>query len=289
MNRIKTGASSYFSNPSNILDPHLFDGDHLKPYVRETINRLLMDYLSSRYNNAHNWAMVWLAGSGISYQWAANRGNGDLDVLFGIDYSQFVTDNPDFEFMTIPEIAETVDDDLKKSLWPSTSSFPFYIYSDEHELGQEYEITFFLNPYVTNDKDSIVNIHPYAAYNVTLDEWTVKPARANTLPLAIPPEYEEKAASNLHQAQQLVDRHNFLMQQLDSTPKNSPQWHNYMSSMTLLMSFIKTMYDEIHLGRKKAFSDQGEGYGDFYNYQWQAAKRDGIVRAFNDILKMEHK
>lgn len=284
MNRLQLGASSYFSRPSNILDPHLFDGEHLKPHVREVVNNFLLDYLNSCYSNASAWTMVWLAGSGISYQWSADRGNGDLDVLFGIDYDKFIENNPEFEFMDRHEIAEHIDNDLKKNLWPSTASIPFYF----EDYFEKYEITFFLNEYVEADSESITNIHPYAAYNITKDEWTIKPPRADNSPNEYPKEYEEKAQENKKQAKQLIARHAFLIQQLSTTSKNSPQWHNYQSSMTLLMTFIRTMFDEIHLGRKKAFSNQGEGYGDFYNYQWQAAKRDGIINAFNEILHMEH-
>lgn len=288
MNRLQLGSSSYFSRPSNILDPHLFDGEHLKPYVRQTINHLLMHYLNSRYNNADSWTMVWLAGSAISYQWSASRGNGDLDVLFGIDYSEFVTNNPEFEYMERYEITEAIDNDLRKSLWPSTSRFPFYISSEEEGLAQEYEITFFLNNDVEADPDSITNIHPYAAYNVTKDEWTIKPPNIEEITSVFPAEYEEKAQENKKQAEQLIARYNYLMQHMNLVPRNSPQWHNYDASMKLLMAFIKTMYEDIHLGRRKAFSQRGEGYGDFYNYQWQAAKRDGIVNALNTILNMEY-
>src|SRR6478609_6775003 len=77
--RLDLGASSYFSRPAKTLDPNLFEGEHLHPDVRDTILRIFMDYMASRYHNPHEWAMVWLAGSGISFQWAADRGNGDLD------------------------------------------------------------------------------------------------------------------------------------------------------------------------------------------------------------------
>jgi len=280
MNRLETGASSYFSQFSSILDPHLFEGDHLKPDVRETINNLLIDYLNAHYHNATGWLMVWLAGSGISYQWSADRGNGDLDVLFGIDYSQFVSDNPVFEYMDRHEITEFIDLDLKKNLWPVTSHIPFF--ADNHV--QYYEITFFLNDNVEAVYNSITNIHPYAAYNVTEDVWTVKPPKEKDNS-AYPREYEEKAEENKRQAEQLISRYNYLNNQLSMVSPNSPQWHNYQTSMKIVISSIKTMYDEIHLGRKRAFSPHGEGYGDFYNYQWQKSKADGIVKAFNEILK----
>lgn len=287
MNRLNTGASSYFSRPSNILDPHLFDEDHLKSHVRYTIESLLLDYMESRYNNPRSWIMVWLAGSGISYQWSADRGNGDLDVLFGINYSQFVDDNPEFQWMDRSEIAQAIDKDLKENLWPMTSRTGIYLSGEPMGPLQEYEVTFFLNDHVEDDPDSIVNIHPYAAYNVTMDEWTVKPPTPDRPETIYPVEYENKAIVNKQDAEFLVSRYNYLNDQLDMTAPNTPQWHNYNTSKRVVVSSIATMFDAIHLGRKQAFSGHGEGYSDFYNYQWQAAKRDGIVNAFNEIINRE--
>jgi hypothetical protein len=48
------------------------------------------------------------------------------------------------------------------------------------------------------------------------------------------------------------------------------------------------LFDSLHLGRKHAFSNQGEGYGDFYNFQWQSAKESGIVNALNEIINQEN-
>jgi hypothetical protein len=279
---IQPGASGYFSRPQQILDPQLFDGENLKPHVREKILSMFFDHMDTMSNNPRNWTMLWLAGSGISYQWSGDRGNGDLDVLLGLDYTKFVTDNPQFEYMTRAEIADSVDAMLKKHLWPHTSHTVF------NPGGQAYEVTYYLNPYTENYDESIRNIHPYDAYNLTEGHWTIEPMRPEEYGKPFPEEFERVASDNLGLANRLVARYHYLDNQLALTPANTPMGHNLTASKKLLIQHIKTMFDTIHLGRKQAFSDMGEGYGDFYNFQWQAAKRDGIITVFNEILNKEN-
>lgn len=279
--RIELGASSYFSRPSNILDPNLFEGEKLRPDVRDHILRIYMDYMSSHYNRPDRWSMVWLAGSGISYQWAANRGNGDLDVLFGIDYSEFVSDNPTFMYFDRHEIANYITDDLRANLWPVTAHTYF-------GLG-EYEITFFLNDYVEANSNSITNIRPYAAYNLTKDEWTVKPPNLPAKPGGIyPATYYSQAENNKYAAQALVDRYNALHNEAKSIRPGSPQDVNNRKHKALVRAEANTLFDQLHLGRKMAFSPDGEGYGDFYNFQWQHAKEAGVINALNEIINKEN-
>src|SRR5690349_8524935 len=104
MNILNEGASGYFSRPQHILDPQLFDGTELKPSVREQILEPFFSHMETMAKNPRNWIMLWLAGSGITYQWAANRGNGDLDVMLGFDFGKFVTDNPDYGYISREEI-----------------------------------------------------------------------------------------------------------------------------------------------------------------------------------------
>ena len=279
---LPAGASGYFSQPQLILDPQLFEGTKLLPDVRQKILDMFFDHMVHMYNDVHSFYMLWLAGSGISYQWSANRGNGDLDVLLGIDYTKFVTANPKYQYYTRTEIADEMDAMLKRHLWPRTAHTVF------HPGGQAYEVTYYLNPYTENYDESIKNIHPYAAYNLTEDHWTVEPMAPNRFPVSFPVEFERKAEENRELAQRLVNRYNYLQTSLATVAPYTPQYHNWNSSKILLVQHIKTMYDDIHLGRRQAFSDMGEGYGDFYNYQWQKAKADGIVQAFNEILNKEN-
>lgn len=279
--RIELGASSYFSRPSNILDPNLFEGEHLRPDVRDHILALYMDYMSSRYNEPSSWSMVWLAGSGISYQWAANRGNGDLDVLFGIDYTKFVTANPEFQWSDRHEIAEYITKDLKRNLWPQTA----HVY---YGLG-EYEVTFFLNDNVEATEYSIVHIHPYAAYNLTKDQWTTKPPYLPSNPSSLYPQaYYDQGAANKEAAETIVGRYNALHKEAASIRPGSPQHVNNARHKALVRAEAENLFDALHLGRKMAFSNQGEGYGDFYNFQWQHAKESGVVNALNEIINKEN-
>ena len=41
--------------------------------------------------------------------------------------------------------------------------------------------------------------------------------------------------------------------------------------------------DEIHGNRGQAFSTTGQGYDDFNNYRWQAAKREGTIESLRRI------
>lgn len=272
------GASGYFSQPALILDPQLFEGTELKFDVRQEILYLLFDYFADRYNGAHEWTMAWLAGSGISYQWAADRGNGDLDVLLGIDYTEFVNANPVFSGMDRYDIAYIVNDDLRNNLWPNTSLVTFHR-GDE----RAYEITYYLNQDVEAHDDSIKLIHPYAAYNLTENDWTVKPEENPVRD--VPQEYEAQANRNRLAAEVLVQRYENLRGHLATENPHSPRWHDFYKGMQLVASEARALFDQIHTNRKQAFNAQGEGYHDFYNYQWQAAKRDGIVQKLNQITQ----
>lgn len=281
MNILPKGHSGYFSRPQIILDPQLFDGVRLKSHVKEQLLHAYFDHMKTMANGAEQWTMLWLVGSGIGYQWAADRGNGDLDVLLGFDYDKFVEMNPRFQYMSREEIAQSTDDMLKRHIWPKTAHTVF------SPGDTPYEVTYYLNPFTENFDQSIENIYPYAAYNISEDHWTVRPMTPEEYGKPFPVEFERQANENKDTAEKLVNRYNVLTSQLATAHPGTPLWHNLTASKTLLIHHIKTMFDTIHLGRKQAFSSQGEGYGDFYNYQWQKAKADGIVQAFNEIINKE--
>ena len=74
---IQGTATSYFSAPETELDPKLFSEKTLKGWVRNGILQLLFGFLNEKYRNPNLWAHVWIAGSGVSYQWSAARQPGD--------------------------------------------------------------------------------------------------------------------------------------------------------------------------------------------------------------------
>lgn len=259
------GGSGYFSNPEPNLDPDLFDGENLKPDVRDHLLSTLYQYLDTKYSEARKWTEVWLAGSGISYQWSANRSNGDLDVLVGVDFPRFWAANADFVGFSEDEMADIINRDLKEHLWPLTAAT---------KIGSKiYEVTYYVNAGATD----IRAIHPYAAYDLTSNKWTIHPShhpQAN-----FPKDWWDHVQSERNMAQGMVEKYNTLQRSLSVVPVGSAAWANNLSAMGLVVDQAKTLFDDIHLGRKKAFAPTGRGYGDFYNFRWQAHKNFGTMQA----------
>jgi hypothetical protein len=249
-------ASGYFSKPSDHLDPALFEGDHLKDYVRRELLESLCSALENilGLHSPHAWVHAWLAGSGVSYQWEGDRGNGDLDVLFGADYVSFLMANPQFPRMSVSQAASYVTGELKDKLWPKTDHYAID--------GKTFEVTFFWNPSTGTTLDSI---HPYAAYNLITDEWDVRPPELPADPTSLYPDDWFKMTQ--WEYEDALD--------LQATYQSGP------TGKAVGQHAAKQMWEMIHRGRQQAFSDTGLGYGDFYNFQWQRAKQLGTV----DILR----
>lgn len=269
------GASGYFSTPSDHLDPNLFEGTTLHPWVREHLLNRLYDYWGGRLLNATLWSHVWLAGSGISYQWAADRGNGDLDVLIGIDWPVFFNSNDYYAGLSQEEAAENLNSSLKENLWPQTANTRF---------GERtYEVTYYVNH---NSRD-IRNINPYAAYDLTDDTWTVAPPELPEDPRTLYPEdYTKAAKRDLQDAVKLKNAYDVLRYHLRMHTRGSAQWVNNAAELNLNLARAAALYDEIHLGRRAAFQPGGLGYSDFHNFRWQAAKESGaaqILRELKDV------
>ncbi|MFD6934583.1 hypothetical protein ACFWAP_00305 [Streptomyces goshikiensis] len=270
------GASGYFSSPADHLDPNLFAGTTVIPEVRRWILDTLYQFWDSRYAAATTWAEVWLAGSGISYQWDADRGNGDLDVLIGVDFAQFAWYNHDYAGLTNQELADLFDEELKAELWPRTASV---------EIGdRRYEVTYYVNP---NSRD-IRNINPYAAYSLTKDEWTVPPPELPADPRELyPQEFRDASARDDAEVHRLSTSYNALSEHLASLPRGTGQWITAASQLRTVVVQAASLYDDIHLGRRAAFAPGGSGYGDYANYRWQAAKQSGAAEMLRSIKDVE--
>lgn len=263
------GESGYFSAPVDTLDPHLFEGTTIKQGVRDWILQTLYGFWNTRYNSPRSWSRVWIAGSGISYQWAASRGNGDLDILIGVDWDQFYQKNPQYVGFNEADMATMINAESVRNLWPSTAN--------KNIGGQTYEVTWYVNPNSTDIRD----INPYAAYDLTRDEWTVKPPTGSAF--VHPEGYYKAAEDEATQARSLIDRYNTYANQAGSLQPGSPGWLNATSQADLTASQASTLYDSIHLGRKQAFAPGGSGYGDYYNFRWQYHKQQGTAQALHAV------
>lgn len=273
---VKEGASGYFSTPSQTLDPHLFNGKTFRPEVRQWILSTLYDYWHAKYSAPKAWSTVWVAGSGISYQWDADRGNGDLDILIGVNFPDFYMHNPSYNGLSELELADIYNRQFHEELWPSTAN--------ANINGKTFEVTFYVNPNSTDIKD----INPYAAYDLSRNKWTVHPPVLPQDPHSLySPQFYAAVDDEKKQANTLIGRYNMLRDQAGAMAPNTPGQKNALSAQGLVVSQAKSLFDSIHLGRKNAFGPGGSGYGDYYNFRWQAHKQAGTVQALSSIAHID--
>jgi hypothetical protein len=260
---ITPGATSYFSVPSQQLDPNLFQGSSLRISMREGILSILFDYLGHNFNDPYKWTKAWLAGSGVSYQWEAARYPGDLDCLVGIEYTKFRQSNPDYAGYANTEIAAMLNEGFSSNIMPNTKEW------------NGYELTYYVNP-----QTDIRDINPYAAYDLIADDWTVEPDRNVSPPYSR--DWEQKASRDHDAAVEMIGRYNQALNELRSAI-NPAYRTNAERKLRLAQDQVAALYDDIHHGRKEAFSQTGSGYSDFHNYRWQAGKKSGAVQALRTI------
>lgn len=256
--------TSYFSSPAPSLDPTLFEGRVLRAWVRHGITAMLNDFLNLHYRHPELWAHAWLAGSGVSYQWSAEREPKDLDCLVGVDFVQFRKANPEFAGLIDKEIAGMLNEEFRENLQLQTDNW------------NGFELTFYVNPTGTD----IRNIKPYAAYDIKYDEWTVTPD-PNAQP-PINPEWDRIADADKGKADQVLTRFNAALNDVQNS-YNEPLRKNAETKLTNAASQGSAMFEEIHNNRAIAFSAEGSGYNDFHNYRWQANKRNGVISQLKTV------
>lgn len=261
---VSPSSTSYFSKPETELDPRLFIGTTLRPWVRNGIKRLLFEHLGIRYTNPDRWISMWLAGSGVSYQWSASRDPGDLDCLIGINYPVFRQYNQEYVGLSNEEIAKMLNESFYESLMPKTKSW------------EGYELTYYVNP-----QSDIRDINPYAAYDLMSDSWTVFPDKNPELPYSR--SWEQRAKKDYDTAIELVSRYTQALSEVRSNASNTAYRINAEKRLQTIVDQAVAFYEDIHAGRKVAFSKIGAGYSDFNNYRWQAGKRSGAVHALKAI------
>ena len=260
---VQGSATSYFSTPETELDPNLFVGISLKGWIRNGLLQLLFGFLNETYRHPDLWCTVWLAGSGVSFQWSAARQPGDLDVLIGVNYIQFRKAHPEFMGLSDKEISQMLNEDFREHLQPETENW------------NGYEVTFYVNPGATD----IRTIRPYAAYDLTHNEWTVFPSK-----LGAPnqPVWESVAQRDRSMAMEISTRYSKALTDLQAAVNDAARRNAEVRLQTALMQG-SMLFEDIHSSRRLAFSQQGAGYADFYNYRWQAGKKYGTVPALKQM------
>ena len=260
---VQGSPTSYFSAPEKELDPRLFSGTTLNGWVRNGILQLLFGFLNEEYRHPDLWTHVWIAGSAVSYQWSAARDPSDLDVLIGVDYIQFRKAHPEYAGLGDVEISRMLNEGFREHLQPETESW------------NGFELTFFVNPGATD----IRSINPYAAYDLTHNEWTVHPAQTTAPENKV---WDEVAKRDLSRAMEIATRYTKALTDVQGA-QNDAARRNAEARLHASLMQGSAMYDDIHSTRKFAFRPEGQGYEDFYNYRWQAGKKYGTVPALKKM------
>lgn len=283
-----SGGSGYFAQRGSSLDPSLFDGDRLRPEVRRTVLSLLYRFWDRKYPHAQLWSKLWIAGSGITTAWNASReangAPGDLDCLIGVDYEQLRAAVPAFSGSSDQAIAHYLNQEMHDQLWPST---------DHYRIGSGvYEVTFYVNDGVGIGKDALLAINPYAAYNVSDDEWTLHPVE-------VPKDFGDHYFSEQDRALAAADAsfasstlEKFGQLQVQMARADQPHRVNLLREMHSVVRDGAARFDNIHHGRRAAFGPGGQGYFDPANYRWQAGKGSGaitVLRALKQLDEAAHR
>lgn len=260
---LQPSETSYFSQPAGTLDPRLFKNEKLDASVRSAILQLMFNCLNQSYTGAERWATAWLAGSGVSYQWAAHREPADLDCIVGVNYASFRAANDPYRGLSDTEIQSMLNEGFRAFMGGSGDLF----------MGV-FELTFFaiLSTHITD-------IKPYAAYALLDDKWVVSPNRE--LPVTSP-EWEASAKQDADDAIMLTSRFITSRNKYEHAT-NAAVKANARSEMRVASSQAGAMYNAIHSNRSIAFSTGGSGYGDFNNFRWQAGKRSGVIQTLRAI------
>jgi hypothetical protein len=161
-----------------------------------------------------------------------------------------------------------LNEDFREGLQPGTSNW------------HGFEVTFYVNPGATD----IRTINPYAAYDLTHNEWTVFPRR-NSAPHN--PVWEKAVQQDRSMTADIVARYSRALTDVQGAPNDAAR-RNAEFKLQQALEHGAMLFDEIHRSRKLAFNEFGKGYDDFYNYRWQAGKKYGTVpalRKMHDYLK----
>jgi len=258
---VTPGDSSYFTHPKPELDPRLFEGRTMRPEVRRRLLNDLYTFWSAKFSKALMWSRLYLAGSAASYQWHSTDGPGDLDMLVGVDFGQFRESNPLYDGEDDVSLARVFN-----RMFAERLNGPWW----------GYDRTWYVNPGAFD----IRVIHPYAAYDLTRDRWA-------SPPMELPPDWNPRVffpepwwatvGREQRQIVRLIDEYNRL-----SAAQERGDRSGALRFAEVVQELLQS-YEDIHTGRKQAFSPSGLGYADFANFRWQAHKMAGTEQALRQI------
>lgn len=226
--------------PTFGLDHRLFEGEHLKDDVRRYILETLGEFWKGLHGYSWDeWAKVYFAGSEAS-EWTSEslEGNGDFDVLIGVDYDKFRANacrcHP---AGSDEEITAQLNEELRR-LDAKTENAMIMV---DGEMTGPWNQTW----YVNKDSLDIRKIKPYAAYDVTDDVWAVRP-----------PHLPDWDISQFPQGHALVQEAHAVAAYVRSVLAMPEPFRSQQAT---------ALWEHLHGDRGRAFGPQGEGWYDSGN------------------------
>jgi hypothetical protein len=224
--------TSRIFGPTFGLDHRLFEAEHLKPEVRTAVMGRLGPVVEPLLGQS--WEMytkVYLAGSEAS-EWTSEtlEGNGDFDTLIGIDYDHCRDVHLPLGDLDDSDITDMVNAALRTSYNASPWVAPF---------GGTWDLTGYVN---ANSYD-ITRIKPYAAYNISDDEWAVRPPHLPDWSIEKFPEGGENLLAE-------AEGYAAVVEAISKMPEPFQTQQG------------KSLWKHLHTDRGRAFSDEGEGWLD---------------------------
>ncbi|MGN6635999.1 MAG: GNAT family N-acetyltransferase, partial [Oryzihumus sp.] len=225
--------SSGVFGPTTGHDPKLFDGDELRPEVRrdvmERLDRALRVDTGLVGSDWQDWTKVYLAGGSAS-EWAGERPNDaarDLDILIGVSYHEARRGSGAFQDMDSSQI-DTAFNSALRAAFNDPDWHPSF--------GGTWQLTGYVNP----DAYDITKIKPYAAYNVTDMKWAVKPPHL--------PEHtlDDFDPAILAMARAMATEARAILRMPEPARTHE----------------ARALWERLHSDRRRAFSDEGEGWQD---------------------------
>ena len=223
----------YWGPNSAQNDQRLFEGDHLRPEVRQDILSRINSFMRPRYKNWPKWTRVYFAGSEAA-RWAPF--NGDFDCLLGADFETFRKENPEYAAQPDDAIAKMITDGMWHTI--NVDGYWFTL-ADGRKVGP-FDRTFFMNP---NAWD-IRNLKPYAAYNVSDDTWAVHP-------LEVPKDWDAT-----HLPESYWTYAESVLNEIKAIGQLPPEERHRMAA---------NLWEELHTHRSDAFNGDGKGLYDLSN------------------------
>lgn len=273
-------SSGYYARPEDQLDPRIIADGKVRPELRRRLLKHLYDFWDGRYARPERWSTAWLAGSALAWQWSG-RGNPDLDVLIGVDRVTFIECNPRFDGWTDPQIAQWLTTELKDQLNPTTAAIS--VPGNGPVPAQVFEATYYVNPTAAD----IRSINPYAAYNLSADEWTVMPDRPPSdwdPRTAFPKEWWDFMDVELDEVHKLVDRYNEVASELATA--SGPARATLEAQLGRIIERGATMFSDVHQARRQSFTAGGGGYHGYENFRWQAHKHYGTIEPLHALATL---